>query len=43
MRSEEPLEGPMKAREIFRCPTCGAEFTRRERLDDHTRVEHRIA
>ncbi len=43
MRREEPLEGPLMPRETFRCPACGAEFTKREQLDDHTRVEHRTA
>ncbi len=41
MRREEPIQGPIRPRETFRCVTCGAEFTRREQLDDHVRLEHR--
>ena len=40
MRHEAPLEEPLLGARPVRCGVCGAEFPTRERLDEHTRLEH---
>jgi hypothetical protein len=41
-RVETPLPIVIGSRREYRCAVCGAEFTSRQQMDEHDRIEHGV-